>query len=229
MDPILGQIILWPGTFIPQGWVLCDGRTLTIQQNAALYSLLGTTYGGDGRTNFQVPDLRSMVPIGVDPRTPTGAMGQKIGKSSYTAAGAAAGAISLVEANLPAHTHTATFTPVGNSTGTATVSVAVPANGTSGTTGTATNTPATTAVLGVPTMAAKIYNTADATTTLKPFDATGTVTVPASGGTVANAPTGSGTPIAVSLAVQVPVNPVQPSLYLNYIMATEGIYPNRPD
>ena len=64
MDPILGQIILWPLNWVPDGWAACEGQELSIQQNAALYSLLGTTYGGDGSTTFALPDLRARIPVG---------------------------------------------------------------------------------------------------------------------------------------------------------------------
>lgn len=59
MDQFLGQIELFPYGFAPQDWALCDGRLLQINQNQALYALLGTTYGGNGTTTFGLPDLRS--------------------------------------------------------------------------------------------------------------------------------------------------------------------------
>jgi microcystin-dependent protein len=63
MDSFIGQIIMMASNFIPRGFMPCDGRFLPIQQNAALFSLLGTTYGGDGVTNFALPNLVSKVPI----------------------------------------------------------------------------------------------------------------------------------------------------------------------
>lgn len=57
-DPFLGEIRLFAGNYAPEGWALCDGRLLGIQQNSGLFSLLGTTYGGDGRATFALPDLR---------------------------------------------------------------------------------------------------------------------------------------------------------------------------
>lgn len=75
MDPILGEIRLFGFTFAPQGWMLCEGQLLSISQNTALFSLLGTTYGGDGRTNFALPDLRGRAPI---------AFGQGPGHANYT-------------------------------------------------------------------------------------------------------------------------------------------------
>jgi microcystin-dependent protein len=222
MDPILGQIILWPGTFIPQGWALCDGSRMSIQQYAALYSLLGVTYGGDGTSYFQLPDLRGVVPIGVDKRVPSGALGKTVGATTATVTATTVGAIKVTEANMPPHTHAATFTPAGGAT--TSVNVAIPVVDTS-TTATSTNTPGTTTVLGVPTTPVKPYTTNNATTTLKPFTATGTATC---GGTVNNANTGGGTPITPNLAVPVTVSTVQPSMYLNYIIALQGEYPPRP-
>ena len=63
MEPLLGQIMLFAGNFAPKGWAFCDGSLLRISQNTALFSILGTTYGGDGRTDFALPDLRSHAPV----------------------------------------------------------------------------------------------------------------------------------------------------------------------
>ncbi|MBE9070492.1 tail fiber protein [Leptolyngbya cf. ectocarpi LEGE 11479] len=63
MEPLLGQIIMFAGTFAPRGWAFCDGSTLPIENNPALYSILGTTYGGDGRRTFALPDLRGRAPV----------------------------------------------------------------------------------------------------------------------------------------------------------------------
>lgn len=63
MDPILSQIQLFPFTFAMEGWMKCEGQTLNIMQYQALYSLIGITYGGDGRTTFKVPDLRGAEPL----------------------------------------------------------------------------------------------------------------------------------------------------------------------
>lgn len=64
MDPFIGEIRAFGFGVIPRGWALCDGSTLSIQQNQALYALLGTTYGGDGVRTFQLPDLRGRVSVG---------------------------------------------------------------------------------------------------------------------------------------------------------------------
>lgn len=91
MDPILGQIILWPLNWVPDGWLACNGQEVSIQQNQALYSLLGVTYGGNGTTTFKLPDLRNRLPLGVNTGTEVGQVG---GSTTKT-----------VTVPLPAHTH----------------------------------------------------------------------------------------------------------------------------
>ena len=63
MEPFIGQIMLFAGNFAPRGWALCNGQLMSIAQNSALFSILGTTYGGDGHTTFALPDLRGRAPI----------------------------------------------------------------------------------------------------------------------------------------------------------------------
>ena len=97
MEPFIGQIILFAGNFAPRGWALCEGQLLSINDNQALFSILGTTYGGDGRTTFALPDLRGRAPIqpGSGPGLSTRTLGQKGGVESVT----------LTDAQIPAHTH----------------------------------------------------------------------------------------------------------------------------
>ena len=77
-EPFIGQIIQFAGNFAPRGWALCDGQLLPISQNSSLFSILGTTYGGDGRTTFALPDLRGRVPVraGGGPGLPRISLGQ---------------------------------------------------------------------------------------------------------------------------------------------------------
>ena len=63
-EPLIGEVKLFAGNFAPRGWALCQGQLLPISQNTALFSILGTMYGGDGRTTFALPDLRHRVPVG---------------------------------------------------------------------------------------------------------------------------------------------------------------------
>jgi microcystin-dependent protein len=92
MDPYIGEIRLFSFDGIPRGWVPCEGQLLPIQQNQALFSLLGTTYGGNGVNNFALPDLRGRVPVHADGTNPLG-----------TATGAATHTLTTNE--IPAHTH----------------------------------------------------------------------------------------------------------------------------
>lgn len=80
-NPFIGEIIMFGGNFAPRGWALCNGQVLSIAQNNALFSILGTTYGGDGRTTFALPDLRGRVPLhpGQGPRLAPYQLGQKGG------------------------------------------------------------------------------------------------------------------------------------------------------
>lgn len=97
MNPFLAMIMIFAGNFPPQGWAFCDGQLLSIAQNQALFSLLGTTYGGNGQTTFALPDLRGRVPIH---------MGQGPGLSNYLI-GETAGTenITLTINNIPQHNH----------------------------------------------------------------------------------------------------------------------------
>ncbi len=98
-EPFLGQIAFVPYTFVPHGWAECNGQLLSISQNQALFSLLGTTYGGDGVSNFALPDMRGRVLVhnGQAPGGPTVyTMGQIGGAESVT----------LTVAQMPTHSHT---------------------------------------------------------------------------------------------------------------------------
>jgi microcystin-dependent protein len=100
--PFLGMIILVPYNFAPRGWAFCNGQILSIAQNTALFSLLGTTYGGDGRTTFGLPDLRGRVPIssGQGPGLNNVTLGELAGTETTT----------LLSTQMPAHTHVITLT-----------------------------------------------------------------------------------------------------------------------
>jgi len=158
--PFLGMIILVPYNFAPRGWAFCQGQLLPISQNTALFSLLGTQYGGNGTTTFALPDLRGRVPNG---------QGQGPGLSSYSI-GQVGGAetVTLIVNQMPIHTHAITLgslaaaarakgapgnsqTPVGN----------VPAIEAAGVTATYSSqapdssmAPGTIAISGAPTAAA---------------------------------------------------------------------------
>lgn len=102
MDAYIAQIMLFAGNFAPKSWAYCDGTVLSIAQNTALFSLLGTTYGGNGTTTFALPDLRGRVAVGA---------GQGPGLSNYSL-GQSGGSETtvLTQAQMPAHTHPASAT-----------------------------------------------------------------------------------------------------------------------
>ncbi|MFP3388512.1 phage tail protein [Brevibacillus sp. SIMBA_040] len=93
-EAYLGEIRMFAGNYAPQGWALCNGQLLNISEYDPLYALLGTTYGGDGQTTFGLPDLRGRIPVH---RSSTISYGSKAGVESVT----------LINTNLPAHTHIA--------------------------------------------------------------------------------------------------------------------------
>ncbi|MFC3580834.1 phage tail protein [Sphingomonas hylomeconis] len=96
--PIIAEIRMFAGNFPPVGWAFCDGQTLSIAGNDALFALIGTTYGGDGQTTFNLPDLRGRIPMGFG-RGP----GLSLRLQSETGG---TEQVALSQANLPAHNHT---------------------------------------------------------------------------------------------------------------------------
>jgi microcystin-dependent protein len=106
-DPYIGEIKMVPYNFVPIGWALCDGSLLQISQFQALYSLLGTTYGGDGKSTFALPDLRGRIPVaaGTAAGQTKKVNGEKGGAEMHT----------LTVAEMPTHTHAL---PVSSSVGT---------------------------------------------------------------------------------------------------------------
>jgi len=109
MDPLLAMIFLFGSNFAPQGYLFCSGQLLAISSNTAVFSLLGTTYGGNGTNNFQLPDLRGRAPIG---------QGQGPGLSNYVL-GQASGTetVALNISNLPSHSHSFNVNNAAGTTG----------------------------------------------------------------------------------------------------------------
>ena len=97
-EPFLGEVRVFGFNYAPRGWAFCRGQIMSISQNTALFSLLGTFYGGDGRSNFALPNLQGNIPV---------SSGQGAGLASYSL-GQAAGSVSvtLLTSNLPSHFHT---------------------------------------------------------------------------------------------------------------------------
>ncbi|AWA29879.1 phage tail protein [Flavobacterium magnum] len=103
LEPFLGQIGIFAGNFAPRNWALCNGQLMSISANQALFTILGTTYGGNGVTTFALPDLRGRVAVsaGQRPGLSEITLGEVYGTETNT----------MTSAQMPAHTHTAITTP----------------------------------------------------------------------------------------------------------------------
>ena len=118
-DPLLGSVAMFAGNFAPRGWEFCNGQVLPISGNETLYAIIGTTYGGDGRTSFALPDLRGRVPIGAGtgPGLEPIRLGQKIGSETATLA------------STPAHSHSAGNAQTGSAGGATSLPTTMPSLG----------------------------------------------------------------------------------------------------
>lgn len=211
MEFIMGGTIMFGGNFAPKDWAFCDNQLIAISQNQALFAILGTTWGGDGRTSFALPDLRGRVPLGTGrgPGLTDSILGRGTGRETVT----------LTNTQLPTHAHTATFAGTGGSSGSA-ISATATVNANSGT-GNADNSTGNYWAAGEASGRAvtKSYSSTAGTTM-----ASDAVTVAISGGgggitggTVTVDPTGGNSPFSI----------MQPSLGMNYIIAVQGTFPSR--
>lgn len=175
-DPFVAEIRIFPFNFAPKGWAFCDGQLMPISQNTALFSLLGTTYGGDGKSTFALPDLQGSAPMhpGQGPGLQLHDLGETGGSESVT----------LLQSEIPAHAHL-----VGRATAT---------NGDS--------------VTPVNSIWAQTPGGRGSVFTYHPGPATASMN--------ANAinPTGG----------SLPHNNMQPYLTLNFCIALQGVFPQRP-
>lgn len=169
MDGYIATILGWAPNFAPRAWAFCEGQLLAISSNTALFSLIGTIYGGDGRTTFQLPDLRGRTPIGAGtgPGLSTYPLGARGGQETVT----------LTIPEIPSHNHAA---------GLSSASVAIPASTADGN----TDTPSSAVHLakgsvtsGLSSSPAQIYNNSTPDTTLGgPMSISGSVAVGLTGG-----------------------------------------------
>jgi microcystin-dependent protein len=210
-DQYLGEIRMVGFNFAPQGWALCNGQTLPISANNALFALLGTIYGGNGTTTFNLPDLQGRLPLhaGNGAGLPVYALGQKAGAQS----------VILTQQQMPQHTHVATFTPSGGG-GTPAVNVTVNGSSAAGTTSSPTGNYLA-GVASVPGHTPSLYVPASPTPAGLGAIAGVSATisgVPDGSGTVTNALAGGGLPVAIE----------PPYLAVYFIIALTGIFPTRP-
>lgn len=123
MDPFVAEIRIFPFNFAPKGWAFCDGQILPLSQNTALFSLLGTTYGGDGKSNFALPNMQGNAPMhpGQGPGLSLHDLGETGGSET----------VSLLESEIPSHSHTmnAQNVPLGSLTSAAGNTFTHPASG----------------------------------------------------------------------------------------------------
>jgi microcystin-dependent protein len=108
-EPFIAEIRIFAGTFAPRGWAFCNGQLVSVSQNPALFSLVGTIYGGDGRTTFGLPDLRGRAPLhpGTGPGLTPRRLGEKAGAETAT----------LTSSQMPSHDHRLTGDTTGATTG----------------------------------------------------------------------------------------------------------------
>ena len=198
IDAYAGAIILWPLNRIPLGWHLCDGSLLNINEYQLLYALLGKKYGGDGVTNFALPDLRGRVPIGSGqgPNLTPRVLAQTGGQGAHT----------LTLAEMPAHIHVATTQGVANVKAVLNVSSANASQ-------TAATANATLATAG--SGSGRSFNPV-----LKYGNSAPTVILNSKSVALSGDYTNSGTGGGGSH------NNVQPSFALNFIICTNGLYPD---
>ena len=223
MDAYLGMIMPVAFNFAPPGWMLCQGQQLPIAQNSALFAILGTTYGGNGQTTFALPDLRgrTLVGMGQAPGLSPVNQGEMMGANNTAIIANGNAMVTIDAAHLPKHQHpvslnadslTATSTLRATSSG---PGAAAPTEGAAlGTTG-----------AGPGSAAIYVGNGATAGVALN----AGSVTTKLAGqiDTSTGENSGSGAAFAVPVATSANASVMQPSLGMNYIICTEGIFPSR--
>lgn len=200
-DPFLGEIRMVGFNYAPYGWALCQGQTLSVSQNSALFALLGTSFGGNGQTTFELPDLQSRTPVG---------MGQGLGLTAVQI-GEEGGTenVTLTSSNMPQHTHAATVTGGGAVTG----SIAIPATTATSGEGAAPGTSCVFGPINVSGHPGSLYSTAAPNTTLAPFNVSLQSAAPA----IQNSIAGGSLPFSLR----------NPYVGINFIIALQGVFPSR--
>jgi microcystin-dependent protein len=223
MDAFMGTVLPVAFNYPPRGWMFCNGQTIAIQQNSAMFALLGTMYGGDGQNTFGLPDLRGRVIVGSQgpgPGIANVAQGEKAGTNNVTVIANGSVNITLTLANLPAHNHPATLSLTGLMG-----STQITVSDSGGVLPAAANNGGLSATAGGQSGAA-IYLPAGTAPT-NPVNLGGVTTTVSGSGTVTTTNTGSGTPLVAPVVTSATTSIMQPYLGLNYIIAMEGIFPSR--
>lgn len=229
MDAFIGTIMSVGFSYAPRGWMTCAGQLLSVTQNQALFAVIGTQYGGDGRTTFGLPDLRGRVPVGAT----AGAQGRidatmgvagGSATSNVVAQGSGVANVTLTVPNLPAHSHAATFSASGGTPSTIEIKVSNDAA--------TSESPMADGYLAMGASGGNsqpmLYAATVDSGTTKLNAATATITGGGSG-SVSVANTGSGqalmAPVTVSTTGTAPTVP--PFQGVQYIICVQGIYPTR--
>lgn len=204
MEPFVGQIMQVGFNFAPVQWAVCGGQLLAISQNTALFSLLGTNFGGNGQTNFALPNLQGRVIIGA---------GQSMGSLFEIGEVGGQENVTITQQEMPAHIHAATFTPTGGGGGALSVTV------NASTSDASQPTPAAGVQLGATNAgraaAPNIYVPAGGTQV--PLGGVSASGGGITGGTVTVAPTGAGQP----------TNILPPFQSVLQIISLAGVFPSR--
>lgn len=226
MEAFMGTIMAVGFNFAPRGWAFCNGQTMAISQNSALFALLGTMYGGDGQTTFGLPDLRGRVAVGsqgAGPGLSPVLQGEKAGTNNVTVIGNGTTTVNLTAANLPGHTHPATM----NSTGLLGATTVNVSTGTNGSYPAVANNGGLSNTGAVGNGASAIFLPAGTAPTAPVALGGVTTNITGAGTVTVNANTGGGTPLNAPVTTTAQASVMQPYLGLNYIIALEGIFPSR--
>jgi microcystin-dependent protein len=224
MEAFMGTVLAVAFNYPPRGWVFCNGQTVPIQQNSAMFALLGTMYGGDGQSTFGIPDLRGRVVVGSQAQGPglaNVAQGEKAGTNNTTVIANGTVTVSLSLANLPTHNHPATLTlnPFSASTQ---ISVGTTASTNIASAGATLNNSPNPPSGG----AAAIYQPSS-TPQVGAVNLGGVTTTVNGSGSVTTGNAGTGSPLVAPVVTTANISNMQPYLGLNYIIAMEGIFPSR--
>lgn len=197
MNAYIGTIMIFAGNFNPRGWMLCYGQLMAISQNTALFSLLGTTYGGNGQVTFAIPDLRGRMLVG---------MGQGPGLDEvYIGEQAGTNSVTLLTSNMPVHTHTATV-----AAGAGTIAASLHAVSEAGNSVTPSGK----------------YLAASRSLAVSDYNSTGTV-IALNSSSISNISYGTPEVTIATTGSDTSIDIRQPYLGLTHVICTQGLFPMR--